>query len=70
MRSRVVAGGIGSLGWRQVTIRWTDNTVRSHVGGVGVRAGVGCPPPEGNQEAGIVGGACQVNKYVKIGDIS
>ena len=63
-RSRVVAGGIGMVGRRQVTPRWADDTVRRHVNGGDV------PPPELNQEAGRVVGAVQVNKYVTISNRS
>ena len=58
------------MGRRQVTPRWADDLVRRHVSGGGVGAGGGCPPLEGNQEAGREGGAGQVNKYVKISDIA
>ena len=44
--SRVVARGIGILGRRQVTLRWSDDTVWRHVSGGGVGAGGGCPPPK------------------------
>ena len=40
-RSRVVEGGIGILGQRQVTPRWEYDTVRRHVSGGGVGAGGG-----------------------------
>ena len=42
-RSRVVAGGIGMLGRRQVTPMWADVPVQRHVGGGGVGSGGGCP---------------------------
>ena len=42
--SRVVAGGIGMMGRRQVTPRWEDDPVRKHVSGGGVGEGGGCPP--------------------------
>ena len=35
-RSRVVAGGIGMLGRRQVTPMWEDYPVRIHMGDGGV----------------------------------
>ena len=44
--SRVVAGGIGMLGWRQVTPRWTDDPVQRNVGGGGVGEVGGFPPPQ------------------------
>ena len=43
-RSRVVAGGIGMMGRRQVTHRWADDPVQRHVDGGGVGAGGGSPP--------------------------
>ena len=69
-RSRAVAGGIGSMGLRQVTPRWADDPVKILFSGGGFGAGGGCPPPEGNQEAGIEGGVVQVKKYAKISDRS
>ena len=45
---------------------WADDPVQRHVGCGGVEEGRGFPPPEVNQEAGIVGGAGQVKKYIKI----
>ena len=68
-RSRVVSGGIGMLGQRQVTPRWTDDPVRRHVRRWWeCRGRRGLPPPEENQEVGIVGGEVQVNKYLTISD--
>ena len=69
-RSRVVAGRIGMLGRRQVAPRRADDPLWIHVVGGGVGAGGGCPPLEGNKEAGILIGAGQLNKYVTISDIS
>ena len=63
-----MAGGISMLGRRQVAPMRVDDPVRRHIGGGDVRTGGGCPPPEGNQEAGRVEDAGQVNKYVKISD--
>ena len=63
-----MTGGIGVMGRRQATPRWADDTVWRNVGGGVVGAGGGFPHPEVNQEAEIVGGAGQVNKYVTIRD--
>ena len=38
-RSRVVSGGIGMMGRRQVMPKWADDPVRRHIGGGGVGAG-------------------------------
>ena len=43
-RSRVVAGGIGMMGRRQVTPRWADDPLQRHVGGEGFGSGGGSPP--------------------------
>ena len=52
---------IGMMGWRQVTPRWTDDTVRkqyiSECRGCWVRRGL--PPPEGHWTAGGEDGAGQ-----------
>ena len=46
VRSRVVEGGIGMLGRRQVTPRWADDPVWRHFNGGGVRAGGASPRKE------------------------
>ena len=69
-RSMVVAVVIGILGRRQVTPRWSDDPVRTHVGGGVFGSGGEYPYPEGNQEAGKEGGAGQVSKYVAIRNIA
>ena len=56
------------MGRRQVMPKWADDPVRRHIGGGGVGAGGGCPPPEGNPEAGREGGVGQVNTYARISD--
>ena len=50
--SRVVAGGIGMLGWRQVTPRWTDDPVQRNVGGGGVGEVGGFPLPRRKSGSG------------------
>ena len=62
-RSRVVAGGIGMVGRRQVTPRWADDTVRRHVIGGGVPPGI----KSGGGKSGISGSIKQVrNNYQQV----
>ena len=64
--SRVVAGGIGMMGRRQVTPRWADDTVPRHVGGGVVGSGGVCPPPGrilGGVDSGMGGSIKQVHNY-------